>query len=499
MFDKNFYPTPINVIEMMNFDSENKIVLEPSAGKGDLIDYLHTHNAKEVCSFEINKDLAKIVQSKSNFLGFDFLKSTDEQLSHVQLIVMNPPFDTAEKHILHAWNVAPEGCEIYSLCNWETINKDYNYRELNAKIRDYGNTENLGNCFSTAERKTNVEVGLVKLFKPVLSQNADYTGFYLDEDEEQDGEGIMSYNEVRAIVNRYVGSMKAFDKMFEEIKVVNGLTAGIGISAVKLEIGYDNAIGSKEDFAKMMQIKSWEFVFAKLKIEKYVTQGVMRDINRFVHNQSKIPFTMKNIYKMLEIIVGTSGENFNKAVVEVIDNFTRHTHENRYNVEGWKTNESHFLGKKFIVNYFEYTQNWNKNTGRFSSYGKNILEITDLEKVLCNLLGKDYAQIKNIVTVVHNLDNALTNTWYDSEFFKWKGFKKNTGHFIFKDDKHWELLNRKYGEIKGFALPEQDKKSEAKETKTREKTEKKQQESKTATDYNFDKVNDLFAINELFN
>ena len=42
MFGPNFYPTPEEVIERM-IDGENlqgKIILEPSAGKGNIVDYL---------------------------------------------------------------------------------------------------------------------------------------------------------------------------------------------------------------------------------------------------------------------------------------------------------------------------------------------------------------------------------------------------------------------------------------------------------------------------
>ena len=46
------------------------------------------------------------------------------------------------------------------------------------------------------------------------------------------------------------------------------------------------------------------------------------------------------------------------------------------------------------------------------------------------------------------------NTWYETEFFEFKGFKKGTAHIKFKDIKLWEYLNRKYAEIKGNVLPE---------------------------------------------
>ena len=44
MFGKDFYPTPDNVIERMlaNVDMYDKVILEPSAGKGNIVDFLQT-------------------------------------------------------------------------------------------------------------------------------------------------------------------------------------------------------------------------------------------------------------------------------------------------------------------------------------------------------------------------------------------------------------------------------------------------------------------------
>ncbi len=50
MFGHEFYPTPRVVIERMlsSVDINNRIFLEPSAGKGNIVDYLKEFNAKEV-------------------------------------------------------------------------------------------------------------------------------------------------------------------------------------------------------------------------------------------------------------------------------------------------------------------------------------------------------------------------------------------------------------------------------------------------------------------
>lgn len=455
MFHKEFYPTPAHVIDMMGIDCKGKVVLEPHAGKGDIVDFCKRFGAKEVLAFEINKDLQHIVKSKAKLIGEDFFDCKPEQISHVNAIYMNPPFSNADKHIIHAWKIAPEGCEIIALCNYETINKSHRYDQLSGLIRDYGNTENLGDCFSTAERTTGIEIGLLKLFKPVTSANFEFEGFYMDEDDqEEDGEGIMQYNEVRALVNRYVGTMKNFDKLKEQIDVMSYSVKGIGMSSITLSIGYNNTITTKEDFSKLLQKESWKHIFAKMNMSKYVTSGVMKDINTFVETQTKVPFTMKNIYKMFEIIVGTREETFKRALEEAVDNFTKHTHENRFGVEGWKTNSGYMLNKKFIIESV------------LSSYGRGLeigydthsgRKMDDLVKVMCSLTGNDY----NNYSTFHRINYSQTheklyeiqpNTWYEWAFFEFKVFKKGSMHLKFKNIDDWYVLNQAYGKLKGFTL-----------------------------------------------
>lgn len=458
MFHKEFYPTPIEVLHLMDIDCNNKICYEPHAGKGDIVDYLINNGAKKVIASEINDDLQKIVATKCQLIGDDFFNIKPEDISHVQLIVMNPPFSNADKHIQHAFNIAPEGCEIISLCNWETINKNHLYRRLEYLIQDYGNSYNLGDVFTDAERTTGIDIGLVKLFKPIKTEQFNFEGFYLDEDEEEVGSnGIMQYNEVRALVNRYVGAMKIFDELKKQTDSLNYSLKQIGISAVEINVGYKEKVTNKEDFSKYIQKQSWKYIFNKMNMEKYVTSKVMSDINAFVEQQTKIPFTMKNIYKMFEIIIGTRQETFNRALEEAIDNFTKYTHENRFQVEGWKTNSSYMLNKKIIVNAvcgYGFGSAFRIN---YDSYSTRYLN--DLTKVLCSLTGENYDNIKDIHIHQHNnIPELKTNTWYEWGFFEFKVFKKGTGHFKFKNIDDWYILNQAYGKLKGFTLSDNYKK-----------------------------------------
>ena len=170
---------------------------------------------------------------------------------------------------------------------------------------------------------------------------------------------------------------------------------------------------------------------------------------------------MKNIYRMLQIIVGTRQETFNRALEEAIDNFTRHTYENRFGVEGWKTNAGYMLNKKFIVEGIMETQSFMGFRVKYDSY--NSRKIDDLVKVLCNITAKNYSDIGTLYRFDYDDNHKQkfsieANTWYEWGFFEVKFFKKGTMHVKFKDNAVWYQLNKAYGELKGFTLPETYKK-----------------------------------------
>ena len=461
MFNSEFYPTPRNVIDQMQLDCTGKICLEPSAGKGDIVDYLKEYGAAEVSACELNDDLRTIVANKATVIGSDFLSVTSEQISHVQLIVMNPPFSNADKHILHAWEIAPEGCEIVSLCNWETVGNMY-YRsrsELGQIIENYGASENLGDCFTNAERKTGVEVGLVRLFKPIVSDNFNWDGFYYtDDDLGSNAGGVMPYSRIRSIVNTYVGAVKCWDKFEAAAEELSRLAKGVNFGdGFSFKISYSNEVKTKLEFSRALQIRCWNLVFEEMNVQKYVTRGVREDLNRFIQSRHHYPFTMRNVYKMIEIIFGTREHTMNRAICEAVENYTKHTHENRYSVEGWKTNESHLLAQKFIVPYMVKHYNYGNGEKFELNYGRYQDDLNDLIKAICYIQGYNYDTMPTPIKTFNDFKNANmleTNRWYESGLFNFKFFKKGTMHLEFVHDKDWEALNRAYAKIKGMVLPE---------------------------------------------
>lgn len=474
MFNANFYPTPREVIERMCFgiDLHGMKVLEPSAGSGNIISYVKEFGAI-VTACEINNDLAMIASRKADkFLKHDFMQVTSEEISHMNYIIMNPPFSADERHILYAWEIAPEGCQIIALCNYSTIKNPYSSSRTKLKnlTEQSGSSENLGNVFATADRETGVEIGLIKLYKPKTGDN-EFDGYFdMTEEEERQENGIMAYNEIRNIVNRYVGAVKMFnevvessDKMNSMIEPING-SGRIKFGVIQYRDGKDYNI-TRDEFKKELQKSAWKSIFNKMNMQKYVTRSVMEDINKFVEQQVKVPFTMKNIYSMIELIFLTHGNRMDKVLVQAFDKICSFSHENSEAGERWKTNSSYKVNQKFILPWITEV-GW---SGQCSiRYGGKADEMDDIVKALCYMTGKNYEECTNM----HNYfssKNKDFGTWYDwNDFFKIKGFKKGTLHVQFRSEAVWMEFNRKVAKIKGWQLP----KSTDHKTKGTERTRK---------------------------
>ena len=179
--NKNFYPTPLNLIERMleEYDgyennhtrksSKIKTLLEPSAGKGDIVDYIEENwRDTDIDCIEIDTTLQATLKGKKYRVVYDdFL--TYKTYKKYDLIVMNPPFDNGEKHLLKALELQQDGGKIICLLNAETLRNPYSNQrkvlvnkleELNAEI------EFIHDAFIDAERKTNVEVAIIKVEIP---------------------------------------------------------------------------------------------------------------------------------------------------------------------------------------------------------------------------------------------------------------------------------------------------------------------------------------------
>ncbi len=476
MFNKDFYPTPEDVISQMLFpvDIRGKVILEPSAGKGNIVEYLQKNGAKEVIACEIEPDLARIVSGKCRLLATDFLRVEAEEVSHIDMIIMNPPFSAEEAHILHAWDIAPGGCTIISLCNSNAISGRYSSTEKQRIIQEtismHGTSENFGDCFSDAERKTGVNVSCIWLYKPKTGENEFDDFFSMDEDIEKQENGIIAHNYVREIVNRYTGAIKMFDQVMPLANQINDLTRPISEYGIKFgafrvgETNYERPV-FREEYKKELQKQCWRKVFSDMNMDKFVTRGVRETINKFVEQQVHVPFTMKNIYRMVEIIVGTHGNRMDQVIIEAFENICGYSwKENCTGGQGWKTNSDYMVNRRFIVPWAcDYDTRWPTGYVKLSHRGTE--KIDDIAKALCYLTGTNYDNITTIYGFVNRMEHRMEwGQWYDWGFFRIRGYKKGTMHFEFADEELWAKFNRRVAEIKGWALPQSTRKARAKKT-----------------------------------
>lgn len=177
MFGIEFFPTPqsltFQMCQKVDFKKVTSI-LEPSAGKGDVIEGIKKYNELvghrknyEYMAIEIDPNLQSVLQGLDdiNVIDSDFLQY--EISDHFDLIMMTPPFSNGDLHLLKAIDVMFNG-QIVSLLNAQTLkNPCTNTRqllvrrlkELNADI------EYIENAFIDAERKTGVEIALIYIKK----------------------------------------------------------------------------------------------------------------------------------------------------------------------------------------------------------------------------------------------------------------------------------------------------------------------------------------------
>ena len=340
------------------------------------------------------------------------------------------------------------------------------YRKLQEVVKLYGSSEFLGDVFSTSERKTNVNVSLVKLYKQADGED-EFSGYFFSQEDEDAAnqntkEGLIPYNVVRDLVNRYISAVKLFDSVMEASNQINEIAK---IEKFSLPI-YFTAVNAEDrsttitraQYKKELQKYYWRVIFRKLNMEKFATSKLHQQINRFVEKQSNVPFTMNNVYSVLNMVIQTTGQRMRTALSEAFDLICSLSAENSTAGETWKTNANHMVNRKFIVSWItEYDTRWPNPFVRLK-IGGNKDKIEDICKALCFLTGTDYNNMESLSHIVY--ENQLAwGGWFDWGFFRCRAYKKGTMHFEFKDEKVWMMFNQEVAKERGWSLPKKTNKN----------------------------------------
>lgn len=473
LFTENvdFYPTPDSVINTMLLGEDilGKTILEPSAGSGNIVKWLKKNGAGEVIACEKEKYLQKLLVGECNLLAEDFLSVKAEQISHIDYIVMNPPFSNGVKHIKHAFDIAPAGCTIITLCNTSNLENSYSSerQELRELIALYGCSENLGTVFGKSERRTDVQVSLIKLYKEAEG-NDEFAGYMFSNEEDvlegNKTEGLVQYNVVRDMVNRYTSAVKLFDETLAAANKINEIAKFSDDRFDYMPIRFATVVANskcvdvtRQQYKKQLQKYYWRIIFNKLNMERYATQELRNQINKFIEKQSNVPFTMHNIYQVLNMVIQTTGQRMDKALLEAFDLICSLSAENSTAGEKWKTNANYMINRKFIVPYMTgYDARWPRDYMTLS-YSSNETKIADVVKALCHITGISYDDIPDLHSFIYNRKLSY-GEWFEWAFFRVKGFKKGTMHFEFLDKNVWIKFNQAVAKQRGWVLPNKSKK-----------------------------------------
>lgn len=121
-FQSYFTPPNLAARVVQIADVNGKLVLEPSAGTGNIVKEILIQGCKFVCCYEINKEyndqLFKNVcgSSKVSCILWDFLDVYPHTPSY-DVIILNPPFSKNQwlKHLFHAYEFLKMGGKLVAL------------------------------------------------------------------------------------------------------------------------------------------------------------------------------------------------------------------------------------------------------------------------------------------------------------------------------------------------------------------------------------------------
>lgn len=486
MFAEEFFPTMPFVIDRMLEPYWDRIthanirregvregrrpiatVLDPSAGDGAILKRIREiagkYSQPRMLAIEISPQLAAIVQSeKFDLVAHDFLEYRPER--RIDLIAMNPPFSNGDEHLMHAWEIA-NGTDIVCLLNAETIRNPYTWRRkaLAKLIEDHGSIEYLGNAFSDSRRPTDVEIAMVRLYKPrdtSLDISFDFepekvveAGFSFAQAES--GADLAKPDMAAAIVRQYEMTKDAFADVLRARSKIQFFSQACTKDAWAVALkSMDNRLSAEaqfEEFKDAIRAGFWEHAFRKLGMEKYLTKGLMEKTNQFIEQQGKMAFTKENIAKMLETMMLNRTAIMQQAIEAVFNIMTKYHEDNRCHVEGWKSNEAWKVNRKVVLPFY-IDATWG-NFLRVSHHRDQ--EARDIDKVMCYLSGR---AIEDIVTIHKAVEGIRkTETLGMSTFFKIRGYKKGTIHLEFLDENLWNRFNIEACKGKGWIGQQKEK------------------------------------------
>ena len=473
---EEFYPTPQSLLDKMTQGlnwSKLNTVLEPSAGKGDIVSYITEHNGRkgwwgelDIDCIEKDDDLQSALKGKGykvvhdDFLTYNTFKKYD-------LIIMNPPFSTGATHLLKALELQENGGAVICILNAETLRNPYsNERQtLVNKLKEY-NAEitYLKEEFVSSERPTNVEIALIRVTIP----EKEYESHIFEslkrksygENTNQDITDLAPGDFVEAIVKMYEIEVEAGVRLIQEYNgmrphILDSLTDKAYTKPI-LELTVMGKELSVNRYVREVRKKYWNALFRNPKFTGKMTSNLQEQYSAKVKELAHYDFSLYNIrciqIEMSQHLV----KGIEDCIIELFDklsfqhSYYGETSNNIHYYNGWKTNKAWIINKKVILPYMSA---WSTYFPTYdpTDYGL-MLKLMDIEKALNYLDGG----ITDALDMQHALSVAKENEQtkkIELKYFYVTFYKKGTCHIEFKDEELLKKLNIFGSQQKGW-LPQ---------------------------------------------
>lgn len=498
--DYQFYPTPSELagklLEGVNINAV-KTILEPSAGKGDLLEcvnqrkrryryggeyYYSDREELDIDCIELDTNLQAILHSKGfRVVHDDFLTFTTRK--RYDLILMNPPFSEGDLHLLRAIELAQNGGQIACILNAETIrNPCTNSRRVLAKkLKEVGaSIRFVDDAFAKAERKARVDVALINIDIPVsfvddtLWENLKKAR----ETDSLDGDGeandIAPSDNIERLIREHDIMCEAGISL---MRCYNGVaphltTEGAVYPFITLGIGRDNHVEKCEAkhvnaFLRSVRAYYWQKLFDLPVLHDKMTTDMQKQYNGLIGEMCDYEFSRFNIQQVLERIMGQLTVGVEAAIVKCFEKLSNEhayhqdiENENIHYYNGWKTNKAHYVNNRCIIPTWgcfatEYRQD---KRGGFKEVETTIAPngcfniLSDLEKAL-NYLDNGETSDVNMLFALEAAKNADRSRNIQCKYFDVTFFKKGTCHIKFHDQKIVDKLNIYVGRSKAWLPP----------------------------------------------
>jgi len=389
----------------------------------------------------------------------DFLTFAGQK--RYDLILMNPPFSEGCNHLLKALDLQRRGGRIVCLLNAETLRNPYtNARKLlAAKLADYGaRIEYIEDAFTEAERRTDVEIALVRVNIPASREESRIFDNMRKAAKIQDPEGEEStelvFNDwIDALIQRFEAETSAGIALIREYEAMRpyimeslDTSAKYDHSILTLTVGADsnyNQTVSVNTYLQKTRLKYWRGVYQNRKFTERLTSNLREDYVGKIDALKDYDFSRFNIECLYADMNSRLVDGVKDTIMALFDKLTtEHSWypESKNNVHywtGWKSNAAHKVNNKVVLPSYGLHSQWNRTA--FDVYEAHKF-LGDIEKVFNYLDGGMTSEIE-LHTALEMACNRCQTRGIVCKYFTIDIFKKGTVHIKFTNTALVDKLN----------------------------------------------------------